>query len=92
MIGRIQFLSSIVFHFISLLTLLIFFFLAFVFLVRSNKVHELTRRGVIVVSAIGNDGPLFGTLANPGDQIDVIGVGGADTSQHRYFVSCKDFF
>jgi len=28
------------------------------------------------VSAIGNDGPLYGTLNNPADQMDVIGVGG----------------
>ena len=25
---------------------------------------------------IGNDGPLYGTLNNPADQMDVIGVGG----------------
>ena len=31
---------------------------------------------VIMVSAIGNDGPLYGTLNNPADQMDVIGVGG----------------
>lgn len=31
---------------------------------------------VIIVSAIGNDGPLYGTLNNPADQMDVIGVGG----------------
>jgi hypothetical protein len=30
------------------------------------------------VSAIGNDGPLYGTLNNPADQSDVIGVGGID--------------
>lgn len=29
-----------------------------------------------MVSAIGNDGPLYGTLNNPADQMDVIGVGG----------------
>ena len=29
-----------------------------------------------MVSAIGNDGPLYGTLNNPADQNDVIGVGG----------------
>uniref|UniRef100_A0A667X3N1 Membrane-bound transcription factor peptidase, site 1 n=1 Tax=Myripristis murdjan TaxID=586833 RepID=A0A667X3N1_9TELE len=33
---------------------------------------------VIMVSAIGNDGPLYGTLNNPADQMDVIGVGGID--------------
>ena len=31
-----------------------------------------------MVSAIGNDGPLYGTLNNPADQSDVIGVGGID--------------
>lgn len=29
-----------------------------------------------MVSAIGNDGPLYGTLNNPADMMDVIGVGG----------------
>jgi hypothetical protein len=32
------------------------------------------------VSAIGNDGPLYGTLNNPADQPDVIGVGGIDNA------------
>eukprot|EP00051_Salpingoeca_urceolata_P025354 m.452370 g.452370 ORF g.452370 m.452370 type:complete len:1062 (+) comp20325_c5_seq5:2002-5187(+) len=41
-----------------------------------QKVNELTAQGVVLVSAIGNDGPLFGTLNNPGDQNNVIGVGG----------------
>uniref|UniRef100_A0A336MN80 Membrane-bound transcription factor site-1 protease n=1 Tax=Culicoides sonorensis TaxID=179676 RepID=A0A336MN80_CULSO len=41
-----------------------------------EKVQELTANKVIMVSAIGNDGPLYGTLNNPGDQSDVIGVGG----------------
>ncbi|GFH27439.1 peptidase_S8 domain-containing protein [Haematococcus lacustris] len=31
-----------------------------------------------MVSAIGNDGPLYGTLNNPADAPDVIGVGGID--------------
>lgn len=31
-----------------------------------DKVLELTANKVIMVSAIGNDGPLFGTLNNPG--------------------------
>lgn len=38
-----------------------------------DKVLELTANKVIMVSAIGNDGPLYGTLNNPGDQSDVIG-------------------
>ncbi|XP_052230878.1 membrane-bound transcription factor site-1 protease-like [Dreissena polymorpha] len=41
-----------------------------------DKVWELTANNVILVSAIGNDGPLYGTLNNPADQMDVIGVGG----------------
>ena len=40
------------------------------------KVWELTANGVIMISAIGNDGPLYGTLNNPADQMDVIGIGG----------------
>ena len=40
------------------------------------QVWELTANGVIMISAIGNDGPLYGTLNNPADQMDVIGVGG----------------
>jgi membrane-bound transcription factor site-1 protease len=35
-----------------------------------------------MVSAIGNDGPLYGTLNNPADQSDVIGVGGIDYNNH----------
>ena len=46
-----------------------------------EKVWELSANGVIVVSAIGNDGPLYGTLNNPADQFDVIGVGGMDFNQ-----------
>mmetsp|Transcript_52022 Transcript_52022/g.130630 ORF Transcript_52022/g.130630 Transcript_52022/m.130630 type:complete len:919 (-) Transcript_52022:666-3422(-) len=45
-----------------------------------EKVWELSANNVIVVSAIGNDGPLYGTLNNPADQMDVIGVGGVDFS------------
>ena len=41
-----------------------------------DKVLELTSNNVIMISAIGNDGPLYGTLNNPADQMDVIGVGG----------------
>ena len=37
---------------------------------------ELTANHIVMVSAIGNDGPLYGTLNNPADQMDVIGVGG----------------
>lgn len=44
----------------------------------TDKVRELSAAGVIFVSAAGNDGPLWGTLNNPADQADVIGVGGID--------------
>jgi len=45
-----------------------------------EKINELTANGVIVVSAIGNEGPFQGTLNNPGDLISVIGVGSLDSS------------
>lgn len=40
-----------------------------------EKIHELIKKGVIIVAAIGNDGPEYGTLSNPGDMVEVIGVG-----------------
>ena len=43
---------------------------------------EITSNGILMVSAIGNDGPLWGTLNNPADQNDVIGVGGIDEGNH----------
>jgi membrane-bound transcription factor site-1 protease len=43
-----------------------------------SKISELVALGITVVSAAGNDGPGFGTLTNPGDQPEVIGVGGLD--------------
>eukprot|EP00898_Chlorokybus_atmophyticus_P007485 jgi/Chlat1/7738/Chrsp66S07212 len=47
-----------------------------------EKVWEISANNIIMVSAIGNDGPLYGTLNNPADQMDVIGVGGIDYSDH----------
>jgi membrane-bound transcription factor site-1 protease len=47
---------------------------------RAEQVWEVTSSGILLVSAIGNDGPLYGTLNNPADQNDVIGVGGIDDS------------
>ncbi|KAH0723033.1 hypothetical protein KY290_005701 [Solanum tuberosum] len=47
-----------------------------------EKVWELTANNMIMVSAIGNDGPLYGTLTNPAYQSDVIGVGAIDYSDH----------
>ena len=43
-----------------------------------EKIWEVTANGIVMVSAIGNDGPLYGTLNNPADQMDVLGVGGID--------------
>ena len=43
-----------------------------------EKINELTANGVIIVSAIGNEGPFQGTLNNPGDLSNVIGVGSLD--------------
>ncbi|KAI6173224.1 hypothetical protein M3Y98_01059100 [Aphelenchoides besseyi] len=43
-----------------------------------EKVDEVIGRGIIIISAIGNDGPTFGTLNNPADHPDVIGVGAID--------------
>lgn len=48
-----------------------------------EKVRELLAHGIVVVSAIGNDGPTYGTLMNPADDPSVIGVGGI-TSDTRY--------
>ncbi len=57
------------------------------------QVQEITSNGIIMVSAIGNDGPLYGTLNNPADQNDVIGIGGIDYSDAcvsflRYALLC----
>jgi len=43
-----------------------------------EKVWEMSANGIVIISAIGNDGPIYGTLNNPADQLDVIGVGGID--------------
>lgn len=51
-------------------------------LINFEQVWEITASNIIMVSAIGNDGPLYGTLNNPADQSDVIGVGGIDYDDH----------
>lgn len=48
-----------------------------------EKINELTAHGVIVVSAIGNEGPFHGTLNNPGDLVNVIGVGSLDQTESK---------
>lgn len=40
-----------------------------------DKIWEAINKGIIIVAAIGNDGPEYGTLSNPGDMPEVIGVG-----------------
>jgi hypothetical protein len=50
-------------------------------------VWELTANHIVMVSAIGNDGPLYGTLNNPADQMDVIGVGGINFDVSNYIIA-----
>lgn len=45
-----------------------------------EKVIELAAIGILLVSAIGNDGPVYGTLNNPADLANVLGVGGVDAN------------
>ena len=56
-----------------------------------TKVREMSASGIIVVSAIGNDGPNRGTLNNPADQPDVIGVGGHDDQKGISRFSSRGF-
>ncbi len=49
----------------------------------TEKVAEVTSSGVVMVSAIGNDGPVFGTLNNPADMSSVIGVGGLGRQENN---------
>lgn len=46
-----------------------------------DKIREVAAAGVVVVSAIGNDGPTWGTLNSPADMPEVVGVGGTTFSQ-----------
>ena len=48
-----------------------------------DKVRDVVASGVTVVSAIGNDGPLWGTLNSPADMLEVVGVGGAEARSGR---------
>ena len=47
-----------------------------------EKINEMTEAGIIVVSAIGNDGPTMGSVENPGDLPTVIGVGALTSYQN----------
>ena len=50
---------------------------------------ELSANRITVVSAIGNDGPLYGTLNNPADQMDTIGVGGLNADDTLAYFSSR---
>ena len=54
-----------------------------------DKVNEVTSNGIILVSAIGNDGPAYGTLNSPADLMDVIGVGGLDYNDNIATLSSR---
>ena len=43
------------------------------------KLRDVAARGITVISAVGNDGPLFGTAHNPADMPQVIAVGGLNS-------------
>lgn len=43
-----------------------------------EKLWEVSANGIVVVSAAGNDGPLYGTHNNPADMSSVISVGGIE--------------
>jgi membrane-bound transcription factor site-1 protease len=44
-----------------------------------EKVKEVVANNITLISAAGNDGPFFGTINNPADQLEVIAVGGYDS-------------
>jgi subtilisin family serine protease len=48
-----------------------------------DKIRELAANNIIIVSAIGNDGPLYGTLNNPADLSFVFGIGAIDHATMR---------
>ena len=41
------------------------------------RVREASAAGALIVSAVGNDGPVWGSLSSPADQEDVLAVGAA---------------
>jgi membrane-bound transcription factor site-1 protease len=54
-----------------------------------DKIREVSASGITIVSAIGNDGPLHGTLNNPADMIEVVGVGGAESRESLWEYSSR---
>ena len=47
-----------------------------------EKIREVLSNNIVVVSAVGNSGPEYGTLMNPADDLGVIGVGGITTDHN----------
>lgn len=54
-----------------------------------DKIMEMSANNIIIVSAIGNDGPVSGSTNNPADQLDVIGVGAIDNQDRLASFSSK---
>ena len=48
-----------------------------------DKVKEIVASGITLVSAMGNDGPAWGTLNAPGDAVEVVGVGASEADSGR---------
>jgi membrane-bound transcription factor site-1 protease len=48
-----------------------------------DKVREIVASGITLVSAMGNDGPAWGTLNAPGDAVEVVGVGASEADSGR---------
>ena len=48
-----------------------------------DKVREIVASGITLISAMGNDGPAWGTLNAPGDAVEVIGVGASEADSGR---------
>uniref|UniRef100_A0AAV1TY46 subtilisin n=1 Tax=Peronospora matthiolae TaxID=2874970 RepID=A0AAV1TY46_9STRA len=61
-----------------------------IFCLSTKFVRELVANGIILVSAVGINGPHYGMLSNPADQAGVIGVAGitkTTISQHAISVA-----
>lgn len=50
---------------------------------------QAAARGLLIVNAMGNDGPQFGTLLAPADADSIIAVGGVDSVGNVYYTSSR---
>lgn len=48
-----------------------------------NKIREVTANGIIIVAAMGNDGPKENTIRSPADMIEVISVGSLSSTENK---------